>query len=161
MPENGYVTRREEFEFLPGAIQAIAIIKKMGFLVIVITNQRGVARGFMTIDDLFSVHQHMLEELEKAGIVIDGIYFCPHETFENCDCRKPQPGMILRAALENDIDPAGSFMVGDSATDIAAGKKAGTRTVFLGKDDEADLNFDSLLDFAVHLRDFYEKGPSE
>jgi D-glycero-D-manno-heptose 1,7-bisphosphate phosphatase len=153
LPENRYVTNIAEFEFVPGVKRGLAILKNLGYLLVLITNQRGIARGFMTAEDLGTVHDHMQTELEKSNIALDAIYYCPHEIFENCSCRKPEPGMILAAMLDLNVNRAASYMVGDSPTDMAAGKRAGVATVRIGSepDESADMAFPSLLDFARYL----------
>jgi len=108
----------------------------------------------LSSDQLAAVHGFMQKELAKRNAALDRVYHCPHEIFENCGCRKPEPGMILTARDQLGIDLAASYMVGDSPSDVAAGKNAGTRTVRIGaeKDDQADLTFPSLLDFAMFVR---------
>jgi D-glycero-D-manno-heptose 1,7-bisphosphate phosphatase len=153
LPEGRYVTNVTELEFVPGVKRGLAILKRLGYLLILITNQRGIARGFMTTEDLQAVHYHMQNELEKSNAALDAIYYCPHEEHENCSCRKPEPGMILAASLNLNVDRATSYMVGDSSTDVAAGRKAGVATVRISPepDESADLVFSSLLDFARYL----------
>jgi histidinol-phosphate phosphatase family protein len=131
-PEGDYIKRWSEFEFLPNVKAAIKKLNKEGFLIIVASNQRGIAKGFMTEDDLEEIHLRMKEELKKAGAVIDGIYYCPHDIEEHCGCRKPEPGLLLRAAREHDIDLDGSWMIGDGESDIEAGKRAGCKTILVG-----------------------------
>ena len=154
LPENRYVADKTDFTLIPGVAEALSLLKDLGFLLVVITNQRGIARGFMTDEDLARVHEFMRAELSARGARIDGIYYCPHDEFEGCDCRKPEPGMVLAASRDLGIDLARSFMVGDSPSDVAAGRRAGTRTVRISaeKDGEADYTFNSLLDFALFLR---------
>jgi len=153
LPGSRYVTHVGEFEFVSGVRRALAIFKRLGFLLVLITNQRGIARGFMTGKDLETIHDHMQMELEKNKTVLDAIYYCPHEEFEKCSCRKPEPGMLLAASLDLNIDRSVSFMVGDSSTDVLAGKSAGVTTVLISEepDESADLVFSSLLDFARYL----------
>lgn len=149
LPEDHYVSRVEEFRFLPGAVKAIAILKRLGYTVILVTNQRGIARGIMTESDLRTVHEHMQKELGAENAAVDAIYHCPHERFEDCSCRKPAAGMILRAAEDWDVDLASSYMVGDSPSDMSAGRCAGVTTVMIGGHSaDADLRFPTLLDFA-------------
>lgn len=127
----------------------------MGYILLVVTNQRGIARQFMTTGDLERVHDHMLTELKRLDVQLDGIYFCPHDKNDACPCRKPEPGMILAAAKAHDVCLADSYLVGDRASDIEAGKRAGVKTVLVGADRaaEPDFTFPSLLDFAEALSD--------
>ena len=131
-PEGDYVKNWDEFQFLPGVKEAIRKLNEKGFLVIVVSNQRGIAKGVMTEDDLKEIHNRMKEELRKEGAVIDGIYYCPHDIEDHCGCRKPEPGMLLKAAREHDIDLGRSWMIGDSESDIKAGRRAGCKTILIG-----------------------------
>ncbi|MFH1114663.1 MAG: HAD family hydrolase [Pseudomonadota bacterium] len=155
LPEDRYVKLASEFKLLPGVIQALCTLRELGYLRVVITNQRGIGRGLMTEDQLKAVHDHMVEELRRGGAELDAVYYCPHDKHENCGCRKPQPGMIFDAVRDLHIDAASSYMVGDSSSDIVAGKLAGTRTVRIteGSDDTADLVFPNLAAFARFLED--------
>lgn len=134
----GYVTRWEDFHFLPGVAEAISLLTRAGWSVIVISNQRCVAKGLLTIAELETIHRKMLEELAKAGAKLDGIYYCPHDKEPPCACRKPSPGMLLTAAQEHQIDLTSSWMVGDSESDLEAGKRAGCRTVQIIADPRAE-----------------------
>ncbi|MGQ9630972.1 MAG: D-glycero-beta-D-manno-heptose 1,7-bisphosphate 7-phosphatase [bacterium] len=126
---NSYVHRPEDFILLPGVREAIRLLRGAGFLIVVVTNQSGVGRGFYTAEDVEEVHREMARLLNDASP--DAIYFCPHRPDENCSCRKPLPGMILRAAESLDIDLSRSFMVGDKESDVLAGKRAGCRTILV------------------------------
>jgi histidinol-phosphate phosphatase family protein len=130
-PEGGYVTCWEDFQILPGVIEGIAQLNRAGFRVIVVTNQRCIAKGLMTIVELESMHERMLEFLAQAGATISAIYYCPHEMEPVCRCRKPAPGMLLDAAREHGIELRASWMIGDSESDIEAGKNAGCKTARL------------------------------
>lgn len=130
--EKDYLYRIEDFEFIPGAPEAIKRLKDAGFLVIVVTNQSGVARGYYTLEDVNRLHDHIQNELEKIGTSIDAFYVCPHHPTEGigdysreCDCRKGNPGMLLQAAKDFDIDLARSIMVGDKLADVEAGRRSG------------------------------------
>jgi len=130
--EKDYLHRIEDFEFIPGAAGAIRRLREAGFLVVVVSNQSGVARGYFTLDDVDRLHRHLQDALGNAGARIDGFYVCPHHPTEGigalgreCDCRKGSPGMLLRAAGELGIDLSRSYMVGDKIADIEAGEKAG------------------------------------
>ena len=136
--EKDYLFRPEEFAFIPGAPEAIARLKNAGFLVIVVTNQSGVARGYFGVDDVRRLHDHLQRLLAEAGTAIDGFYLCPHhpehgvgEYKTECDCRKGRPGMLLQAAAEHNIDLRRSFMVGDKLADVEAGRAAGCRPILV------------------------------
>lgn len=162
-PEGQYVTCWEDFQLLPGVIEGIAELNRAGLRVIVITNQRCVAKGLLTEPELKKLHQRMLDHLAQAGATIDAIYYCPHEVEPPCSCRKPAPGMLLEAAHSYGLDLATSWMIGDSDIDILAGKNAGCKTARLSVDgaregdskwdcncrETADIVAPSLLD-AVH-----------
>ncbi len=136
--EREYLHRIEDFAFIPGAPEAIRQMKEAGFLVIVVTNQSGVARGFYPLAAVETLHRHLQAELVRFGTTIDDFYICPHHPWEgtgeyrvDCDCRKGRPGMLLRAAAEHRIDLANSFMVGDKAADIEAGERAGCTSLLV------------------------------
>jgi D-glycero-D-manno-heptose 1,7-bisphosphate phosphatase len=153
-PEGQYVTRWEEMEFLPGAREGVRVLNHAGFFVVVVSNQRCVAKGLITTDELDSLHARMRDEFAAAGVTLDAIYYCPHENQPPCGCRKPQPGLLLDAARRHDIDLATSWMIGDSERDVGAGRNAGCHTARLMEDAEstngsADVVASSLLD-VVH-----------
>jgi D-glycero-D-manno-heptose 1,7-bisphosphate phosphatase len=153
LTDTPYITKVSEFHFLPGVGEALSILKKLGFLLVLTTNQRGIARGLMTGGDLEAVHDYMQEELQKQRAPLDAIYHCPHEEHEYCGCRKPEPGMILAASRDLNIELAASYMVGDSLCDIDAGREARVRTVCIGPErhGDADMIFPDLLAFARFL----------
>ena len=153
-PEGEYVTRWEEMEFLPGAREAVRLLNQAGYLVVVVSNQRCVAKGLIATSELDSIHARMRHEFEAVGARIDAIYYCPHDSQPPCSCRKPQPGMLLEAARKHELDLAESWMIGDSDHDVEAGRSAGCWTVRLIGDGEppigeANVVASSLLD-AVH-----------
>ena len=130
--DHGYVYRSEEFQWLPGAVTAMQRLQEAGFALVVITNQSGIARGLYTLADLELLHDHMRGQLQPQGVALTGIYACPHHPDAvlpqyrlACECRKPQPGMLLRAAREHGLDLAASCLFGDKASDIEAGRRAG------------------------------------
>ena len=155
LPEDRYVQNSGEFELLPGVPLALKILKGLGYLVVIVTNQRGIARGFMTEDDLSDVHDFMWSLFRTDGMELDGLYYCPHDKTDYCDCRKPAPGMIFKAERDLGIDLAQSFMVGDSLSDVEAARTAGVQPVKISSVREAsDIApvFSSLLDFAEFLQ---------
>lgn len=133
-PEQDYVKKWEEFFMLPDVEKAIKKIKDEGYLVIVITNQRGVARGIMTEETVNSIHANINRELGESGTSIDAFYWCKHNYDDKCDCRKPAPGLILRATKDLDIDIAQSFYVGDTKADEECGKNANIKTYIMPTD---------------------------
>jgi len=150
-PEGEYVTSWEGLELLPGVAEATASLVKTGFRVIVVSNQRCVSKGLLTVRELESIHQRLCQKLAAASAVITAVYYCPHDTQPPCTCRKPAPGMLLAAARDHELDLTGSWMIGDSDTDVEAGKKAGCRTARILKIGEmphggADIFAQSLFD---------------
>ena len=128
-PEGEYIATLAEMEFCPGIFPAVLRLQQAGFKIIVVTNQRGVAIQKVRPDDLADIHARMKESFASHGVELAGIYFCPHDTNENCSCRKPRPGLLLQAANDHALDLSSSWMVGDAASDISAGRGAGCKTV--------------------------------
>ncbi len=161
----GFLRRTEEFELIPGVAEAIRNINSSGYLAIVITNQPVIARGEVTERELDTIHCKMETELGREGAYLDGIYYCPHHPHKGyqgeiaelkieCDCRKPKPGLLLKAAETYNIDLNNSWMIGDSANDIAAGKNAGCLTALIGEGDYGqDMTVDSVLSFTERFLD--------
>lgn len=142
-PEGEYVRSPSELELLAGAAQAIAELNRAGVPVAVVTNQRGVALGRMSLADVEAVHDALGEALRPAGAHVDAFYVCPHENHA-CACRKPQPGMLLAASRDFGVGPADAVMIGDAESDVEAGRRFGARTIRLvaapsGPGEAADL----------------------
>ena len=123
---NDYVKSIKELEIFPDSGELISKLKKMGYLIIVITNQSVINRGIITSQELKKIHLQIKEQCS-----IDRFYFCPHRPDENCDCRKPKSGLLINAINEFSIDTSNSWMVGDCLTDIQAGEKVGCKTILL------------------------------
>ncbi len=159
-PEGDYVKCWKEFCFLPKVADALFELRALGFLLVVVTNQRCVALGIVSEEELREIHGRMTDELSARGAKLDAIYYCPHGVFDGCDCRKPKTGMILsaiRAFREAgiEVDVAESIMIGDSETDILAGKAMGMRTAFIGgAHHDVDLYGDSLIHVVRRLPGF-------
>ena len=142
--DHGYVDRPERVDLVPGAAQAVAAARGMGMMVIVVSNQSGVGRGYFGAAAMHRVNDTVRARLQAAdaGATLDGLYSCPHAPARageaGCDCRKPAPGMILRAAREHGIDLTRSWTVGDKPSDVAAGRAAGTRTILISPDGDPD-----------------------
>ncbi len=135
--EKEYLFRPEDFEFTPGAVEAIKILNHAGYLVIVVTNQSGVARGYYKESDVLHLHKYIDNLLNARGARVDSWYYCPHHPNGInpynviCNCRKPMPGMLLQAAAEHSIQLSKSWMVGDKIADIEAGMAAGCRPLLV------------------------------
>ena len=146
--EKQYLINPEEMELIAGSAEAIRGFNEQGFFVIVITNQAGVARGYFSEGDIIELHKHFDKELEKLNAKVDAYYFCPHHPNYgdklNCECRKPEPGLILRAAEDFNVDLSNSYLVGDKAIDVNAALAAGVTPVMVatgyGMDDHNKVN---------------------
>lgn len=134
--EVGYLSDPDELELIPGAAEAVARLNDAGFIVVVVTNQSGVARGYFTEEDVAAVNRRMVDVLRPEGARIDEIYYCPHhpefgsdEYRKDCECRKPNTGMVERAVEDLDIDVSRSYVVGDHVGDVLLGINAGARSI--------------------------------
>ena len=155
----GFLRNIDDFELLDGVAEAIKKINESGYLTIVVTNQPVIARGEVSFEELDEIHNRMETLLGKAGAYIDGLYYCPHHPHKGyegerpelkieCECRKPKPGMLIKAAEDFNIDLEKSWMVGDGENDILAGKNAGCKTVLIGsRDYRQDCTVSSLKEF--------------
>ncbi len=137
-----HVTSQAEFQFLPGALQAMAALARSSLQVVVVTNQSAVGLGRMTAGELLEIHSWMLERVRSTGGRIDAIYACPHLPEEDCLCRKPRPGLLHQAARELDLDLGRSFMIGDAASDVQVGLAAGCQPILVltGRGQQARLD---------------------
>lgn len=154
----GYITRPEDFVWLPGALEGLKLLRESGVYLSVATNQSGVGRGIMSLEQLDSVHQRMKTEAAQHGARLDAIFFCPHSPQAGCDCRKPAPGLIQTALKESGFSAAESILVGDAQRDLEAATRAGVRAALVrtgkGRKTEAALNgtqvptYDDLPGFA-------------
>ncbi|MFP4105835.1 MAG: HAD-IIIA family hydrolase [Phycisphaerae bacterium] len=167
LKDPGYLSDPERVELLPGVALAIKSLRQAGFMVVVVTNQSGIARGMLTEETLRQIHEEMRRRLDSKGAHIDAIYYCPYHPdgsvikyARNSDLRKPRPGMILQAARELNIDLKQSWMVGDGARDVEAGQRAGCRTIRIRHEEhhrpgepeqetvQADFNAQNLVEAA-------------
>jgi len=127
----GYINHLSRFVLLPQAIPAIRRLNQAGLKVVVVTNQSGAARGYFPVSLVAEVHEHMKNLLTAGGAHLDGIYTCLHGPDEGCACRKPQPGLILQAARELDLDLALSYLVGDRLLDVQTAAQAGVKGILV------------------------------
>lgn len=171
--EKEYLYQTKNFEFIPGAIEAIRLLNNAGVLVVVVTNQSGVARGYYSEDDVENLHRYIAAELKLSGAHIDGWVYCPHHPDGRgsyslpCNCRKPLPGMLHEAARRYKIDLNKSTMIGDKRADIEAGVAAGCNTILVRTgygakeeqyvDDQTTVCDDLLLAVKLVLSGYIEK----
>ena len=168
--DHGYVHEIDDFQFIDGVIDACLKLKEMGFLLVLVTNQSGIARGKFTEEQFMTLTEWMDWSLADRGVDLDGIYFCPHhpegsvkEFTQVCDCRKPLPGMFLTAREELNIDMASSYMIGDKLEDMQAAAAAGVGTKILvrtGKPvtPESESAADAVLESLAALPSFIAKA---
>ena len=130
-PDPGYIRSSDQYELFPGVPQALARLKQAGARLIVVTNQSGVARGLLSLDDLDAIHQKLRRLLHEAGASLDAIYFCPHHPDEQCRCRKPNTGMIDQALRDGGIELSRSYLIGDQGRDMELAKRIGARSILV------------------------------
>ena len=138
-PDPGYIADPDDYELFPGVGEALASLKKAGYLLILITNQSGVSRGLISWQQLELIHQKLQNLLAASGAALDAIYVCPHHPdfspvngISVCDCRKPQPGLVLRAIKDFEVDIRSSFVIGDRSSDIKAALATGIQPIYIG-----------------------------
>jgi D-glycero-D-manno-heptose 1,7-bisphosphate phosphatase len=150
--ERNYLSDPAEVTLLPGAVAGLRRLREMGYALVVLTNQSGLARGYFTAARLEEIHARLRGMLAAEGVELDGIYVCPHGPEDDCDCRKPLPGLARRAAAELGLDLAASVMIGDKAADLGLGRAIGARAAILvrtghGAAEEAEAG--PLADFVA------------
>ena len=128
---HGHVHKIEEFDFIDGIFDLCKLAKEKNFIIIIVTNQAGIGKGYYTENQFLSLNQWMLDMFKQYGISIDQVYYCPHRPEDNCNCRKPNPGMIIKAINEYDIDVKNSILIGDKQSDIDAAIAAGIVNTYL------------------------------
>ena len=126
-----YVRSPDQLRFIPGSLAEIARLTCAGYRIVVISNQQGIGKGLFTLEDLDVVTAAVRAAVEQAGGRINAFYYCPHLQEDGCECRKPKPGLLLRAAEEMSIDLGETYMVGDFVTDVLAGQAAGCKTILI------------------------------
>lgn len=148
--DKAYLHKIEELEWVDGAVEAVAYLTRMGYLVFVVTNQSGIARGYYTVAEMETLHRYMAAEIAAGGGKIEKFYYCPHlptgtvaEYAVDCACRKPKPGLILQALREYAVDTENSFLIGDKKRDVEAAEAAGIKGYLFEQGD--------LLDFVKRI----------
>ena len=140
--EHDYVTKWDDFYFLPGTLEALKILKDEGIMAIVISNQAGVSKGYFTEKALYDVDKRMLKVVRENGGRIEESFYCIHRDEDNCDCRKPKSGLLEIAAKKYGIDVGSAYFIGDTKADVMAGKGIGARTILVlsGKTSKEDVD---------------------
>jgi D-glycero-D-manno-heptose 1,7-bisphosphate phosphatase len=159
-----HLRRVKDLRLIPGAAEAVARLNEAGHLVVIITNQSAIARGYITEAYLADIHRKLARHLARAGAQFDGLYYCPHHPDYGdqtlCECRKPAPGLLLRAAAERNLDLKGSIMIGDSLTDLQAGWNAGCQSALVltgsGENTRENADADTLDRMACIGKDLSE-----
>lgn len=147
--EKNYLHKIDEFEYLPGAVEGLKRIYDMGYLLIIVTNQSGIARGYYSEEDFYRLNEWMISDLDTKGIKISKVYYCPHHPDAivtrykcSCNCRKPSTGMFWQAQREFDIDMSKSYVIGDKLRDVSICKEALIQGILLGDTEE---NFEGII----------------
>jgi len=148
--EVGYLHKIEDFEFINGVFDACRYLQSVGYKIIVVTNQSGIARGYYSEDNFHIVSSWMLEQFKENGVDILDVFFCPHGPGSTCDCRKPKPGMFIQANNKYDIDMENSWMIGDKEADIQAANAAGIQNTILVKSGHAIDENNSKASFVLN-----------
>jgi histidinol-phosphate phosphatase family protein len=137
-------------KLIPGAAEGLRSLRAAGYRVVVVTNQSGIGRGYFDAETLERVNNRLRDELQRKGADYDALYYCPHTPEEECECRKPKPGLLLKAASELNIDLSSSYTLGDRDLDVGAGKAAGTKTILVSRTDHrSNSRPDHLADFVA------------
>ena len=148
--EKNYLSDPDEVELIPGAAAALKRLQEANWGLCLLTNQSGIARGYFDERRLTEVHQRLAQLLTEFGVRLDGIYVCPHGPDDQCDCRKPQPGLAQQAVAEHRFDPREAWVVGDKEADVGLGHAVGARSILVrsgyGKSHEADTKADFVVD---------------
>src|SRR5437016_1163712 len=147
MVDTGYCHEPDKVKLIEGAAEGLRLMAGMGFFLVIITNQSGIGRGYFGHKDVRAVNTRLREELGAQGAGFQAVFYCPHSPVDLCDCRKPRPGLILRAASDYDLDLHSSFTIGDQGSDVEAGRSAGTRTILISQQGSSSV-----------LADFYARN---
>ena len=147
-------------EYLPGAFESLKKMQEAGYLLLIATNQSGIARGIVQLENLHAIHDKINQDCLNLGIKIDGFYYAPYSVESNHEMRKPNPGMLLTGAKEHQVDLTRSFMIGDRETDVEAGLSAGTKTILLSPKvtvSKADFVCEDLVQATQFILQYNEK----
>lgn len=142
-----YIKSLSEFKILPDVAEALKLFQDEGYILVVVTNQGGIAKKLYAVEELDKMHAHLNSELKKAGVILSKIYYCPHhpDFSDPCECRKPGSGMLLQAIEEFDIDANQSFIIGDKERDIEAGENIGVKGILI----DSNQSLLSIVDYII------------
>lgn len=170
MADRHYLSDPAGVELLPGAVEGLRAMRRLGLGLLMVSNQSGLGRGYFNEQDLWAVHQRLRRLLADQGVGLDGSYYCPHTPEEACACRKPAPGLIQQAAQEHGFDPGQCFVIGDKACDVGLGLGVGAVSILVrtghGRQHEAAAGprphyvVDDLLEAARLIADLLEGRPA-
>ncbi|NQV08720.1 HAD family hydrolase [Candidatus Woesearchaeota archaeon] len=147
--DKGYTYKLKKLELIPGVIEGMKILAGTDYKLIIITNQQGIGKGMYNEEDAIRFNNVLKELIEKMGGRIDGVYFCPHMKEDNCECRKPKIGMLLKAKQDFDLNLEKCFFIGDTSLDMGAGKNANCKTILLKTGYDGEKKFEVKPDFIV------------
>ena len=145
MPKAKYVTNWNEWEWKEGSLEAFKLLKDFGYKTIIISNQPGISRGFMSEKDLYNIHSNMMKDINRMGGHVEDIYICKCNWDDGCDCRKPKPGMIFEAQYNHDFVLSETYFIGDDERDMEAAKRAGCKGILIKGSDRLDNTVKKLL----------------
>jgi D-glycero-D-manno-heptose 1,7-bisphosphate phosphatase len=147
--ESNYVFKIDDFEFIEGIFDACQYLQKLKYEIIIVTNQSGISRGFYNESDYQKLTTWMLSEFENNNIHILDIFHCPHGPDSNCNCRKPKPGMLIKAQIKHNIDMKNSWLIGDKASDILAANHSGIKNTIIVRSGHMINNTDNIAMFII------------
>ena len=160
--EKDFIKDPQEIEFISGSIQAIKILKNLGYKIIVVSNQSGVGRGILTEEMVKKVNHFFMRKLAEKDAPVDAIYYCPHHPDQNCDCRKPETGMLKKAAKDHKLNLEDAVVIGDKLTDVRLGKNIGAKTILVltgyGKSELKKISAGSIEENENDKPDFVAKN---
>lgn len=149
--DSGYITTPEELVLFPGVVESIARLKQTGTRVVLVTNQSAIARGMMNVDDLHIIHQKLQNELKRGGGWLDGMFFCPHQPSDGCQCRKPNPGLIEQATSGLGLNVSRSYMVGDKIIDMQLANEVGSIAILVMTSDFSQQAVYAMAKEEIHV----------
>lgn len=148
--KSGYIYKIEDFKFLPGVIESLKKLSSTDFKIIIVTNQSGIGRGYYSLNDFNKLNNYMIKKLKTSGIRIDKVYFCPHNPNDNCICRKPRPGLLIKAVEEFKVSLNDSWIIGNDEKDVLLGRYTNTKTIKIG------LKINGYIQPNYYVKDFNE-----